>query len=182
MAIKKLPKHTSYPPNDNYPTETSSGLQTGHVEYNREIRKVARVYTAYDAARIAKLASVHTSPLIVAAYILAALGIGTGLCKTAASLERILGMWGFIEDAATIMATGAVVEVLLQRLGKVKIPLIKRFTIALIVLLALIQKVVGMMINLVSDVMVVRGLATEIRILCDHIKNAPDNIIRLIPD
>jgi hypothetical protein len=177
-----LNKRIVEPPveNPNYPTETSSGLPTGTVKYYREPRKVARVFTAMDVARLAKQVSKHTSPIVIAAYVLAVLGIGTGLCKTVGALNRILGLWSFIEDASSILATAAVIEVLLNSLGRVKIPIVKRLAIALIVLLALLQKVVGFMVNLVGDVVIVRGLATEIGLICDAIKNAPDKVVKMI--
>jgi hypothetical protein len=166
--------------NTGYPEQTSSGLPTGEQCIFRPARKRARVFTANDVARLAKTVSKTTSPLKIAAYVLLALGLGTGLCVASRALERVTSIWSFLGDGAEILAAAAVVEVLLNQLGRIKIPLVNRLAIAIIVLLGLVHKVITALSDIVSDIETLRSLIDMVDGICTEIKAAPDRVVNLI--
>ena len=112
---------------------------------------------------------------LVAGVVMLSLGIGTkGLCRTARAITRVLNLWSVLLDVGYITAVSRVIEVILDRLGRVKIPVLRRFTIAIAVLFGVIQGAAKEIAFFADDVATVREFGADVTKMCDALKAAGD--------
>lgn len=191
MATTKKVKHSnSCVPNPNYPEATSSGLPSGSVKYYRQARKCARVYTVKDVARISKTVSDSTNPYLVAGVVLLTLGFGGyGLCRLAKAIKRILSVWSLFLDVGFLLALSQTIEVILDKLGRVRIPVLRRMVIGLVVVFGLLRGFLGELKTLSEDVQLVSSFADNVSSMCEALKNSTgelgqwfDDLVSELPD
>jgi len=130
-------------------------LRSGEVCYVRPARKRARVFTASDVKRIAKYAHEDgADPYEIIAGVVVFLGFGTLLCKVAQIVQDVLSVTKALIKIGGILALAKIADMLINALSNKllkKVPVIKKLSILLIVLLTSFKDLFSSLDRLLSN-------------------------------
>lgn len=143
------------------------------VCYNRPNRTKRRVFTNKDVARIAKYAvDDGADPRDLAVGVLSALGLGFVLCASAKAVNSAVGIAALIAKIGGALALGKLLDFLLTVVTNGlfrKLPLTKRVTAVVILVLAVSEGIIKATQQLLEDATVITGAAELMNDLCERI-------------